>query len=123
MLFKTFKDPAARERGMKNPDDPNMLSCNVDDPVLEVARRMREEEAGRAVVLRSGQVAGLITERQIQVRAAAPGSRLEELKVGDIMTFKDLAPGAPGLQGAAREDEVPRAGQDDRAPPSPPMGP
>lgn len=121
----TFLGSRVQGRVMKHPEDPNTLTCNVDDPVTEVARRLRQEEADRAVVLRSGQVAGIITERQIQVRAAAPGTRLEELKVADIMTFKDLAPTAPGLRGAARGEDLPssQGESSSEAEPQRPTGP
>jgi CBS domain-containing protein len=64
----------------------NPRTVNVDDTVLEAAQVMRDSDIGDVVVVEGGQVAGIVTDRDIVVRAVAEGRDAESTTVGDIAT-------------------------------------
>jgi signal-transduction protein with cAMP-binding, CBS, and nucleotidyltransferase domain len=51
----------------------NPVTVEASDPVRDAARRMREADTGAVIVLQNGQVAGLVTDRDITVRIVADG--------------------------------------------------
>lgn len=56
-----------------------------DAPLLEVARMMRDQRIGDVLVTkRDGTLCGIVTDRDIVVRADAAGKSLDQTKVGDI---------------------------------------
>lgn len=62
--------------------DPRTVKSN--DTVIDAARAMREEDFGAAIVLDNGSIRGLLTDRDIVVRAVAEGRDPSQTKVGDI---------------------------------------
>ena len=52
---------------------PNPRSVGPDDDIQVAARIMREEDAGSVPVVRDGRVVGMVTDRDIVVRAVADG--------------------------------------------------
>jgi CBS domain-containing protein len=64
----------------------NPRTVNVDDTVLDAARVMRDNDIGDVIVVEDGQVAGIVTDRDIVVRAVAEGRDAESTTVGDIAT-------------------------------------
>ena len=64
--------------------DPRTV--NADDPVVEAARIMRDGDIGDVVVLDGGQVGGIVTDRDIVVRAIAEGRDPQSTSVGDVCT-------------------------------------
>ena len=62
----------------------DLLTVDSSLPLAEVAARMVEREVGAALVLEGGELAGILTERDI-LRAVARGIRDEAL-VRDCMT-------------------------------------
>ena len=64
--------------------DPRTV--NVDDPVLQAAQVMRDNDIGDVIVVEDGQVIGIVTDRDIAVRAVAEGRDAESATVGDIAT-------------------------------------
>src|SRR5688500_17360784 len=54
------------------------------DPLTDAARTMLEADAGTVVVVREGSVAGILTDRDIVVRAIAEGRDPSSTTVGDI---------------------------------------
>lgn len=58
--------------------------------VEEAARKMRDLNLGNVLVLEDDKVCGIVTDRDIVVRAVAEGSNLQEKTLGDICS-KDLA--------------------------------
>jgi hypothetical protein len=76
--------------------EPTTLATT--DSVEEAAQLMRSEDIGDVMVVnRNKKLAGILTDRDIVVRAAAAGADLKELKVEEIVTkeVKTIAPGAP----------------------------
>ena len=64
----------------------NTRTVNADDTVLEAAQVMRDSDIGDVVVVEDGQVAGIVTDRDIVVRAVAEGRDADSTTVGDIAT-------------------------------------
>jgi CBS domain-containing protein len=57
-----------------------------DTPVELVARKMLDEDIGAIPVRRDGRLIGIITDRDIALRAVAGGRDPYKLTAGDIMT-------------------------------------
>jgi CBS domain-containing protein len=64
----------------------NPRTVNVDDSVRDAARVMNDNDIGDAVVVDDGQVTGIVTDRDIAVRAVAEGRDAESTTVGEIAT-------------------------------------
>jgi CBS domain-containing protein len=64
----------------------NPRTVNVDDTVLQAAQMMRDNDIGDVIVVEDGQVTGIVTDRDIAVRAVAEGRDPEPTTVGDIAT-------------------------------------
>ena len=56
------------------------------DTLVEAARVMRDADVGSVVVEDEGQASGILTDRDIVVRAVADGREPESTLVGDIAT-------------------------------------
>jgi CBS domain-containing protein len=63
--------------------DPITVEANT--PIAQVARKMREGDTGAILVEENGTLAGIVTDRDIVVRAIADG-RDPETPVGEIAT-------------------------------------
>jgi CBS domain-containing protein len=61
-------------------------TVNIDDTVLDAAQVMRDGDIGDVVVIQDGQVTGILTDRDIVVRAVAEGRDAESTTVGEICT-------------------------------------
>jgi len=64
----------------------NPRTVNSDDTVLEAAQVMRDNDIGDVIVVQDGQVTGIVTDRDIAVRAVAEGRDPDSTTVGDIAT-------------------------------------
>lgn len=71
--------------------DPVLCDSNVT--LTDVAQRMRDEDIGN-VLVKAGGTFGIVTDRDIVVRAIAEGVAPESATVGDVMTA-DLSTVAP----------------------------
>ena len=60
-----------------------------DTPVALLAKKMREKDIGAIPVGSNGQLVGMVTDRDIIVRAVANGKDLSQLTAQDVMT-KDI---------------------------------
>jgi CBS domain-containing protein len=74
--------------------DPRTV--NADDPVTDAARIMRDDDIGDVIVVESGQVQGIVTDRDIVVRAAAESRDPGSTSVREVCTtgVEALEPGA-----------------------------
>lgn len=61
-------------------------TVNIDDTVLNAAQVMRDSDIGDVVVIQDGQVTGILTDRDIVVRAVADGRDAESTTAGEICT-------------------------------------
>jgi CBS domain-containing protein len=64
--------------------DPRTV--DADDPVVNAAREMREGDIGDVIVTRAGQVDGIVTDRDIVIRAIAEGRDPGSTPVGEVCT-------------------------------------
>jgi CBS domain-containing protein len=62
--------------------DPRTVDAG--DPVVEAARIMRDSDIGDVVVMDGGQVAGILTDRDIVVRGVAEGVDAESASVSEV---------------------------------------
>ncbi len=62
--------------------DPITLDSSAT--IIEAARAMRDSDVGNVIVLENGKIYGIVTDRDIAVRAVAEGRDAESTKVGDI---------------------------------------
>lgn len=53
-------------------------------PLSEAARLMRDKDVGDVIVLQDGQICGIVTDRDIVVRAVADGKDPSTVPAGDI---------------------------------------
>ena len=63
--------------------DPRTV--NADDTIVDAARIMRDSDIGDVVVMDGGQVSGIVTDRDIVVRAIADG-RDPDTPVAEVCT-------------------------------------
>lgn len=64
---------------------PDPVTLPVSAPLTEAARAMRESDIGDVIVIDdSGKALGLVTDRDIVIRALADGRDPEKTPVGDI---------------------------------------
>ena len=70
----------------------NPITLEATTPILEAARAMREKDVGSVVVQNGGKICGIVTDRDITVRAVAqgrgPDTPLQEICSGDVVTVK-----------------------------------
>jgi CBS domain-containing protein len=72
----------------------HMLTVSPQDTLRHVARMMSDRDVGSAVVIDSGSVAGIVTERDL-LRAAGKGLDFDSTKASEVMTT-DVVAGEPG---------------------------
>ena len=62
--------------------DPRTVE--IGDSLIDAAREMREGDIGNVIVTDGGRVAGILTDRDIVVRAIAEGREPQSTRVGDV---------------------------------------
>ncbi|HEV7886709.1 MAG TPA: CBS domain-containing protein [Acidimicrobiales bacterium] len=72
---------------------PNPVTCPVDATLVEVARLMRDRDIGNVIVLEEDRLAGILTDRDIVVRAVA-AERPFDTPIGEIVS-RDVVAMAP----------------------------
>jgi CBS domain-containing protein len=72
--------------------NPRMIGSSAS--LIEAAQTMREHDIGDVVVLEDRRLGGILTDRDIVVRALAEGRDPEKTKVGDICS-RDLTTVSP----------------------------
>jgi CBS domain-containing protein len=65
---------------------PDVKLVNPDTGLPEIARRMRDEDVGAMPVADQDRLVGMITDRDIVVRALADGRDPSKLTARDVMT-------------------------------------
>lgn len=64
---------------------PSPSCCSPDDSLQDVARTMRDQDCGAIPVVDNGCVVGIVTDRDLAVRAIADGKNADT-KVGEVIT-------------------------------------
>jgi|SRR5439155_25907593 len=73
---------------------PNPLTVKATATIVEAAKKMKEADIGPVLVLEKDKVCGIVTDRDIAIRAVAEGRNPAEVKVADICS-RDLVVLAP----------------------------
>ena len=76
---------------------PDPVSLPPDASATEAARQMRDHDTGAILVVDGDDLAGIVTDRDIAVRAVAEGADPDDCRIGDICTPdpEALAPDQP----------------------------
>lgn len=69
---------------------PNPRTISPDDSIQSAARVMRDEDTGAVPVVENGRAVGMVTDRDIVVRAVADGGELNR-PVRDIVTSRVIS--------------------------------
>src|SRR5258706_10472211 len=77
---------------------PNPKTVSPDDDIRMAAQIMRDEDAGSVPVVRDGRVVGMVTDRDIVIRAVAEGDF--ECSVSEVAS-DDVVCATPGMSAAA----------------------
>ena len=99
--------------------DPRTVE--IGGSLVDAAREMRDGDIGNVIVTDGGRVAGIVTDRDIVVRAIAEGRELQSTSVGDVCTSspRTLEPG-DSVEAAAQvmgENGIRRLPDRDAGPP------
>ena len=62
----------------------NPRTVEIGDSLVDAAREMRDGDIGNVIVTDGGRVAGIVTDRDIVVRAIAEGREPQSTTVGDV---------------------------------------
>jgi CBS domain-containing protein len=73
---------------------PNPVTLSADKTVAAAAKMMKEHDIGDVVVLDDDKVCGIVTDRDIVVRAIADNKNPTKVKLGDICS-QELATLSP----------------------------
>jgi len=65
--------------------------CDANSTVTEAAEIMRDRDIGDVLVERDGRLTGIVTDRDIVVRALATGNDPRRMPLGDIVSGKVTA--------------------------------
>lgn len=68
----------------------DLISASEDAPIAQVSRLMRDNHIGCVPILKNGQLAGLITDRDIVKRVIAESLNPEQERVSNFMTRDNL---------------------------------
>jgi CBS domain-containing protein len=63
---------------------PNPRALKASETIVEAARVMRDEDIGTVIVTQGEQIRGIVTDRDIVVRAIADGASPSATQLGDI---------------------------------------
>lgn len=83
--------------------EQEVVRVMADEPVVEVARRMRAARVGSVVVVRDGKPLGILTDRDLALRVVAEGRDPRGLVARDVMTYDPVTlTRAMGIESASR---------------------
>ena len=81
----------------------DLVSVGFDTPLAEVARLMRDRDIGNVLVNDGAQLQGIVTDRDITVRAVAEGFDPEQTTVDAVFSGQELATIGPDMKLADAE--------------------
>ncbi len=76
----------ANDRHIRDVMTPNPECVTEKDSIRDVARIMKEQDTGVVPVVDGRRIIGLITDRDIVVRAVAEGKDISNVRVNELMT-------------------------------------
>src|SRR5436309_16035361 len=62
----------------------NPVTLQAETPLVEAARKMRDDDIGDVLVLKDGKLCGVGTDRDITIRATAEGQDPIAVRLGDV---------------------------------------
>ena len=65
---------------------PDPVTVDSTATAVEAARKMRDMDVGAVIVVDDGEIGGIVTDRDITVRAVAEGIDPKTVTVGDVCT-------------------------------------
>jgi CBS domain-containing protein len=71
------------------------VALDSSEPVVEAARRMKDQDIGDVIVVEGGQICGVVTDRDIVVRVLAEGRDPGQTRLGEVCS-RDVATVSPG---------------------------
>jgi CBS domain-containing protein len=76
---------------------PDPVSLGPDGTATEAATQMRDQDTGAILVVEGDDLTGIVTDRDIVVRAVAEGIDPDDCRIGDICTRdpESLSPDQP----------------------------
>lgn len=69
---------------------PSPVTCGPDSPIQEAAELMRDRDIGDVVVVDGDEVRGIVTDRDLVVRALAAGHQ-PDTPLGDVLSDRVVA--------------------------------
>jgi CBS domain-containing protein len=73
---------------------PDPVCLDSRTPIVEAARAMRDRGIGDVIVMEGERLAGIVTDRDIAIRAVAEGRDTQTTTLGDVAS-RDVATVAP----------------------------
>ena len=80
---------ATTSRTIRDVMTSNPTTIELSTPIVDAARKMRDEDVGSLPIVEGDQLTGTITDRDITVRAVAEGRDPQSTTVGEIAS-RDL---------------------------------
>ena len=81
----------------------DVIMADLNEPVIHLARRLRDGRVGCVVVTREGRPVGIVTDRDLALRVVAEGRDPHKTKVSEIVTYDATTlPRDAGIDTAAR---------------------
>lgn len=74
----------------------NLITCSLNETLHDVAQKLEQNDIGSCPVVDQNKLVGMITDRDITVRAVAKGIDVNSARVSDYMTTK-LVTGSPSM--------------------------
>lgn len=69
---------------------PKVSFVAPDAPITEIARKMRDEDIGAMPIAENDKLVGMVTDRDIVIRALADGADIKAMRVREVMSPKIL---------------------------------
>lgn len=84
-----------------------VVTIEATKSALDAAKLMSSREVGSLVVLRDGKPIGIVTDRDIVVRAVAKGAQLDKVTINEIMSepLVTVKPDTPMIEIASLMDK------------------
>lgn len=62
----------------------DVVALQASDTLSQAARKMRDEDIGSVLVMQDGKLCGIVTDRDLAIRAVAEGKDPNQVKLDDI---------------------------------------
>lgn len=62
----------------------DVVTCQAGDNLARAARKMRDEDIGAVLVMKDSKLCGIVTDRDIAIRAVAEGKDPNQVKLSDV---------------------------------------